>query len=217
MRQKLAIWGASSHALVAADAIRLGDEYEIVGFLDDFTPGRKGESFCGAKVLGGKELLPLLRSEGVHTIFVGIGDCRARLEVSSVVRDEGFQLATVVHPRAIVARDSSLGCGTLVVAGAVVNPAAKVGESVIVNTGASVEHECVIEDGAHISAGVHLGGQVFVGRGALVEIGSTVARGINIGAESIIGAGSVVLHDIPVGVLAYGVPARIIRKTGAAG
>ena len=37
-------------------------------------------------------------------------------------------------------------------------------------------------------------------------------RRVHIGSDVMIGAGSVVLQDIPDGVLAYGVPAAVIRK-----
>ena len=36
--------------------------------------------------------------------------------------------------------------------------------------------------------------------------------GVTIGDGAVIGAGSVVTHDIPAGVLAYGVPCRVIRE-----
>jgi acetyltransferase-like isoleucine patch superfamily enzyme len=39
-----------------------------------------------------------------------------------------------------------------------------------------------------------------------------VIDGIQIGARAIIGAGAVVVRDIPNGVVAYGTPARVIRK-----
>ena len=52
----------------------------------------------------------------------------------------------------------------------------------------------------------------FVGR----CIGSVVREGVHIGSDVMIGAGSVVLHDIPDGVLAYGVPARVVRQTSPA-
>lgn len=39
-----------------------------------------------------------------------------------------------------------------------------------------------------------------------------VLDGIHIGKGSIIGAGSVVNRDIPAGVIAAGVPARVIKK-----
>ena len=40
MSKKLAIWGASNHALVVADIVRLLGDYEIVGFLDSVNPER---------------------------------------------------------------------------------------------------------------------------------------------------------------------------------
>lgn len=212
MRQKLFIWGASGHALVVADAVRLQGEYEIVGFIDDVNPERAGAQFCGATILGGREQLEALAREGVNSLIFGFGNCRARLELFETVRKKGFRLATVIHPRAVVATDVLVGAGTLIAAGAVLNAAAKIGENVIVNTGASVDHECLIEDGAHICPGVRLAGRVSVGRATWVGIGATVVDGVSIGADAIVGAGAVVVGDIPSGVLAYGVPARVIRK-----
>ena len=40
----------------------------------------------------------------------------------------------------------------------------------------------------------------------------TVCGGVTIGSGTVIGAGSVVTHDIPAGVLAAGVPCRVIRE-----
>lgn len=37
-------------------------------------------------------------------------------------------------------------------------------------------------------------------------------QGIKIGADVTVGAGSVVVKDLPDGVTAFGVPAKIIRK-----
>lgn len=212
MGEKLVIWGASGHALVVAEAARSRGEYELVGFLDDVRPGRAGEEFCGARVLGGREQLGALSGAGVGHLIFGFGDCRARLGLAGLARAEGFRLATIVHPRAFVAAGASVGAGSFLAAGALVNAAARIGENVIVNTGASVDHECVVEDGAHICPGVRLAGRVFVGRGAWVGIGATVVDGVRVGAGALVGAGAVVLADVPAGSVAYGVPARVIRK-----
>lgn len=40
----------------------------------------------------------------------------------------------------------------------------------------------------------------------------TVLQGVTIGSHTIVGAGSVVTRDLPPGVIAAGVPARVIRK-----
>lgn len=40
----------------------------------------------------------------------------------------------------------------------------------------------------------------------------TILSGVTIGDNSTIGANAVVTHDIPAGVIAAGVPARVIRQ-----
>ncbi|MBL1200339.1 MAG: acetyltransferase [Nostoc sp. GBBB01] len=212
MTSKLLIWGASGHALVVADIIRLQRIYEIVGFLDNVNPQRHGENFCGSQILGGQEHLDSCKDKGIKYIIFGFGDCQARLKLSESIYKKGFSLATAIHPTAIISADVSIGAGTVIAAGAVVNPGSKIGQNVIINTCASVDHECMIEDGAHICPGVRLAGRVTVGRAARVGIGATVIDRVRIGADALVGAGAVVVNDIPDDVLAYGVPARVIRK-----
>ena len=48
MREKLVIWGAGSTAMIVADIVRLRDQYEIVGFLDNVNLDRAQTEFCGA-------------------------------------------------------------------------------------------------------------------------------------------------------------------------
>jgi acetyltransferase EpsM len=201
--------------MVVADIIQLAGEFELVGFLDDLYPDRWSSTFRGLPILGGREHLRLLRESGISNLIVGVGDNTARLSLAELARREGFRLATTIHPGAIIARDVTVADGSVVAAGVVVNPGASIGESVILNTCASIDHECRIADGAHISPGVRLAGGVSIGRAAWVGIGATVVPRVAIGAHSVIGAGSVVLHDVPDGCTAYGVPATIIRTPPA--
>jgi acetyltransferase-like isoleucine patch superfamily enzyme len=54
-----------------------------------------------------------------------------------------------------------------------------------------------------------------VGRGAWIGIGATIIDRVRIGEYSVVGAGAVVVSDIPAGVVAYGVPATVIREATA--
>lgn len=201
MAHRIVIWGASGHALVVADILRLSGMYEIVGLLDDADPRRDF-------VIGGREQLDRLRNDGVEWLIIGVGDCAARMKLAAVAVEKGFSLATAIHPRAIVAAGVEIGPGTVVAAGAVINPGSRIGANVIINTSASVDHECVIEDGAHVGPGVNLGGKVTVGSGSWIGIGATVKDGIVIGARSIVGAGAVVLRNVPDQTVVFGVPAK---------
>ena len=153
VKQGLVIWGASGHALVVAEIIRLMNTYQIIGMIDDMKPERAGSEFAGYEVLGGRESLDSLWERQVRTMIVGFGNCHGRLQVARFLRERGFLLATAVHPRATVAADVSIGDGSVIVAGSVINPAAAIGENVIINTGSSVDHECVIGDGGYIAPG----------------------------------------------------------------
>lgn len=210
--QKVVIWGASGHALVVADIIRLMGGYQVEGYLDNVNPQRAGEPFGSEVVLGGEEQLPGLRSAGVGLIAFGIGDGAARLALADVAENAGFGLFTAIHPSATVAEDVRLGAGSVLCAGSVVNPGAQLGRLTIVNTCASVDHECEIGDAVHLSPGVHLAGRVSVGDGTAVGIGAVARDGISVGKGCIIGAGAVIVGDLPDNVLAYGVPAKVVRE-----
>jgi acetyltransferase EpsM len=210
-RRPLAVWGAAGHALVVADIVRMRGEHDIVAFLDDVNPDRKGRPFAGASIVGGRDELANLRAQGVEDVVLAFGDCPGRLRLAEFVRQQGFSLVTLVHPATTIAVDAVIGPGCVIVAGSVINPRARLGANVIVNTGATVDHECVLDDAVHLGPGVHLGGRVTVGTAAWVGIGAVVKDGVRIGAGSIIGAGAVVLDDIPAGVVAYGTPARAVR------
>lgn len=61
-------------------------------------------------------------------------------------------------------------------------------------------------DGLEISKPIVVGDKVWIGAHA------TICGGVTIGEGSVVGANALVLHDIPAGVVAAGVPARVIRK-----
>ena len=212
MLKKVVLWGASNHATVVADIIRLQGIYDLAGFVDDVDPERAGEQFCGAAVLGGREQLKLMRAQDVTHMMMAFGNNRARLRLAAIARKHGYQLATAIHPNAVIASDVAIGAGTAVMAGAAINSGAKVGENAIINTGAIVEHGSTIGDGALVNARAVVAGNVIVGTAATIEIVAIVVANLMIGADAVVGAGAVVLKDIPDQTLAYGNPARIIKK-----
>lgn len=212
MMKPVVVWGASGHALVVADIIQITKNYRIIGFLDDVNPHLHKSNFCNSTILGGREQLGNLKSQGIDHITIAIGNCSARQKLSGYSQTQGFKLITIVHPSAILSKEVTIGGGTVICAASVVNSGSHIGENVIINTGSTVDHECTIEDGVHISPGVHIGGRARVKQGTWVGIGAVISDRITIGENSIIGAGAVVVRDIPPNVVAYGIPAKVVRS-----
>lgn len=207
---EIVVVGAGGHARVVADVIRLAGEFRIHGFVDQAT-NRAGESFAGARIIGGDQELDDVLRGGVAHAAVAVGDNEARLRIGEDLMRRGFQLPALIHPTAIVAGDVVMGDGALLCAGAIINPASRLGRFVIINTGASVDHDCIIGDGVHIAPGAHLGGHVRVGARTLIGLGASIKPGIRIGERATAGVGAAVVQDVSDGTTVVGVPARETR------
>lgn len=211
-KRPLVIWGATGPALVVADIVRLCGQFEIAGYLDNLNPQRKGERLGGAEVLGGAEALDPLLEAGVRHMTFAFQNNRARLKLAEQVKAKGFELVSAIHPTASIAAGAAIGAGTVVRAQSAIGPQTRIGECCIIGYGAMVSHDCKIGDGVHLSSGVNVAGTVSVGRASWVGLGATIIDPRSVGRDCLIGAGAVVTNDIPDGVVAYGVPAKIIRQ-----
>lgn len=191
------LFGASGHAKVIMDILTASGE-KIDALIDD---NEKFNELNGYKVLHGvTDASPIIVSIGVNAIR------------KKVVEKLTGEFGTAIHPSAIVSPSAKIGEGTVVMAGAIINADAVIGKHCIINTGASVDHECVIGDYCHIAPHATLCGQVHVGEGSMVGVGACVIPCKNIGSWCTIGAGAAVVKDIPDGVTAVGVPAKVINQ-----
>lgn len=203
-RSRLYVIGAGGHAkVVLATALAQGWSRDAVHLVDD-SPAAQGRVLLGQMVEGTSA--PVLSDPGALAVLaIGANAARARLAAQARCR-----FATLVHPAATVHESVRLGAGTVVFAGAVIQPDATLGEHVILNTGASIDHDCHIGDVVHLAPGTRLAGGVRIGAGSFVGIGAVVLPGVGLGRDVTVGAGAAVIRDLPDGVTAVGVPARVL-------
>ncbi len=209
---RLVIAGASGHARVVADVVRSRDDRRVVGFLAPDLP--PGASVDGDPVLGDDdELAEIARAGGADGWVCGMGDNARRRGVTERLGSLAPELPNpaVVHASATIAPGVVLGAGTVVMAGVVINVGTSIGRGCVVNTSASVDHDGEISDFANLSPGVVLGGGCRVGSGSFVGLGAKVIHNVTIGRDTVVGAGALVTRDLPDNVVAYGIPARVVR------
>lgn len=204
----ITLLGAGGHALVVAQAARLGG-IPINGAHDDDPDAPLLSGGDAPKHLGS---LAALAGQTPHRWVLALGDLGARRAWIDAL-DGSRAAGPVVHPDAFVAPDATLGPGVFVGPGAVVHTRAAIGAHAIINSGAIVEHECVVGINAHIGPGGVVCGRVRIGADTLVGAGSSLIPCLTVGAGVTIGAGSVVVRDIPDRVTAMGSPARVAARS----
>jgi sugar O-acyltransferase (sialic acid O-acetyltransferase NeuD family) len=166
--KRLLILGAGGHGRSVAEAVNLGTEFELVGFLDDGCP--KADI---APVLGPTASLADHRAQADFAI-VAIGNNRVREGCFERLRAAGFELATVIHPRAFVSPSARTEPGCAVMAGAIVGTEAILEAGAIVNSGAIVDHHCRMEAFSHLGTNACMAGHSILGRGAWMQAGSAL-------------------------------------------
>jgi sugar O-acyltransferase (sialic acid O-acetyltransferase NeuD family) len=207
------IVGGSGHGKVVIDVVEQSGAFHVLGILDAKIP-------CGQRVLGypviGNEndLAAIIRTQQVEGLFLAVGDnwLRWRISQSLKTASPAIRFPTAVHPSAQLARTVRLGPGTVVMAGCVVNSDTTIGDFCILNTLCSVDHDCRL--GNYVSFAPHAcaGGNVEVDDYSAVCLGANIIHGVKIGAHAVVGAGATVLSDMPPQVVAYGTPARVVRR-----
>lgn len=206
------IIGASGHAKVVIDAATSQQHFEVIGLLDE--QKQIGEQHFGKPILGRQSnIAEIMKEHQVELAFVAIGDNAIRAKVVDQLEEAVPELrfAVIVHAKAIVAKQSEISPGTLVLAGAVVNANAHIGKHCIVNTLASVEHDVMMADYVSLAPGAITGGNAVIRAFSAIGLGANILHGVTVAEECVIGAGATVIHDIPANSVALGLPAKVIR------
>ncbi|MAZ66490.1 MAG: transferase [Kangiellaceae bacterium] len=211
--KNICIIGSSGHAGAAIDVIEKEGRYCITGLIDRFR--EPNEVVHGYPILGSEDNLPeLCNSLALYGVFVAIGDNLVRSRVVEYIKNScpSLPFITAVHPSSSLAKNVTVGDGTIVMSGVSVNAGCTIGESCILNTGASLDHDSTMKDFSSIAPGVVTGGNCVIGQASAICIGATLVHNVHIGDNSIIGAASLVLDSMGPYVIAYGSPAKVIRK-----
>jgi sugar O-acyltransferase (sialic acid O-acetyltransferase NeuD family) len=209
----IVVIGSSGHAKVAIDVIEREGKYHIAGLIDSLKPA--GETVFGYKILGAEDkLAALVSSEEVQGGLIAIGDNWKRHLVAEKIKSliPQFGFVTTIHPSAQVGRGVTIGDGSVLMAGAIANSDSHIGGFCILNTKASLDHDSVMEDFSSLAPNATTGGKVVIGMFSAVSLGASIIHGVKIGEHSVLGAGALAVDDIPHHSVAYGTPAKIMRK-----
>lgn len=192
------LYGASGHGKVIAE-IAEENNVLIEAFID--------QNILIKDLLGYK-VIHSVPQENVDAL-ISIGNNFTRKSIAD--SNPALRFISLIHPKSVISRKSTVDVGTVVMGGVTINPETKIGKHCIINTNSSIDHDCIIEDFVHISPNAALAGDVQIGEGTHIGIGANIIQGIKIGKWCTIGAGAVIIKDIPDGATVVGNPGRIIK------
>jgi len=213
MKKNIVIFGGGSHCLCILDLIETSVDFEIIGIIDSIA--EIDAQIKDYKVIGRQnELSKLVKQYNIEGGIIAIGDnySRSLLSQEILLQVPDFNFVNIIHPSTIISKNASIGSGNVFMAGVIINIGAIVKDHCIINTGSQLEHFSIMENYSSLSAGVITGGYAVFKKFSAIALGVTVFDRVTIGENTVVGSGSLVTKDLPDNVLAYGVPAKVIKN-----
>ena len=148
-------------------------------------------------------------------LFIGVGKLSSKKTVFDFFYKNYLidvnRYYNILHPCTDIAENAIKGSGNFFNYGVTMGPFSTIGNFVTVNRHVGIGHHTKISDFCVLNPGVNIAGFCEIGDDTVIGMSANIIDGIKIGRNVIIGACSLVNKDIPDNVVAYGVPAKIIR------
>ncbi|MEU9131179.1 acetyltransferase [Kitasatospora sp. NPDC048540] len=205
MTESLWIAGAGGVGREALDTA-LAAGVPVAGFLDDRAHG--------GTVRGLPVLAPDRLPAGARYL-VGIADPAVRRRLAALLDGLGGAATTLVHPRALIAPETELGPGCLVMGGAYVSSGVRLGAHSQVHYNATVGHDSVLGERVTVYPGGNVSGSVLLEDDTTVGSNAVVLQGRKVGRGAFVGAAAVVTRDVAADTVVVGTPARQLRRSDA--
>lgn len=214
MKEKIAVFGAGDLGREIVVLIRqismVYDNWSIEGFYDDNI--KNGSEINGVTVLGGIEELNQ-RIEPLNLVLA-VADSELKKKLVNKISNALVKYPVLIHPS--VNHDDfqnlKFGEGSIICAGNVFTTDIQIGSHVLLNLHCTVGHDCIIGDFSNIMPGVNISGKVTLEEGVYIGTGAKIINYVTIGKYTTIGAGATVVNNIESDSVAFGTPARIIRR-----
>ena len=159
------------------------------------------------------ELIPVVADwrfpQGFERFVVAVAEPRVkRILVARALESGLVPSPTLVHPRAIVRPDCTLGVGGMIVAHSQLTTHATIGDYVLI-LDSTVGHHDVVGDYTTCFPGCKVSGDVVLGADVLLGAGTVIRNGVRVADGVVTGASACVVRDIDEpGVTVAGVPAK---------
>lgn len=213
---KLAIYGAGGLGRELLELARQINKYkqtwsDIIFAVDEKYYDPNNDEINGAKVIPYDTLISQNSCDGLNFV-IAQGEPIHRKGLKDKINNQGFELATMIHPSVDIPDSTKVGIGAIIKSWCVISCNVTIGENVLIQSSVIIGHDSVVGSNSVLSGASILAGNVNIGASTYIGINSCVKERLSIGRDTIIGMGSVVFRDIGDEVIALGNPARVMKK-----
>lgn len=208
--KKLAIIGAGEFGKQVKEMALLSDEYDPIGFFDDYSEDKQFERL---PVLGKiDDINDQFMEDRFDALFVAIGYNHLRFKQRLMRRFSRIPFANIIHPTAYIEGKATIGKGICLYAMTYIGPGVVLSDGVVVNMYSYIPHDNKIGECASFSGGVNMGGKTDIESCTFVGLGCTVSDNLTICGDVFIGAGALVVKNIIEPGIYIGSPAKKMNR-----
>jgi sugar O-acyltransferase (sialic acid O-acetyltransferase NeuD family) len=207
----------------------IGKIAEVIYYYAKEECGYQVAAFCVDKQYKTQETfqqLPVVAFEEVETsyppqtfdMFVAVGyhDLnRLREKKCQEAMAKGYNLVSVISPRANVPKNVTTGWNCFIMSPAIVHPCVQVGNNVFIWSGAMVAHHSVLEDHCWLTSCCNISGNVRVGANTFAAVNATVGHSVTIGKNCFLGANTLVTKNLEDDKVVIAESAKPLRLTSS--
>jgi sugar O-acyltransferase (sialic acid O-acetyltransferase NeuD family) len=210
MKPRVAFIGSGELAIHIAHYLVEDNQYEVVGFFDDYCTTDK--TLDGYQFLGKISTIPKLFQENIFDkLIIAIGYTRMEYREELFNDFKGkIPFATFIHSSCYVDPTSKIGEGVIVLPKCLLYFNSVLEDNVFVQVNSLIT-DSVINSHTMISASVSIAGRCKIGKCCNLGIGTIVINDVTIADHVQTGGGAVVVKDILESGLYVGVPAKKIK------
>ena len=210
MKDKLIIYGAGEFGSLILNLVQYHPEISIVAYGDD-NPKFENSNIDGKPIYSFKNLLKFSEKNNITNAISAIGNNVIRAEKFKKLKENGFKMISLVHPKALIDTKVKFGENVIIEMGTALHTNSTIGNNVFLGGDALIGHHNKIGNHVLIGGNVSLGGSVVIEDFASIGVGASIKPGVRIGKGAVVGVGSVVINDVDPNSIVVGVPAKPIN------
>ena len=207
--KNIIVFGAGEFGTLIQNVMSYNRDFQIAAFGDDNMD--KSKITTGDVPLFNQgDLFQFAKENEIQTAIMASGNNRVRAVKYNLFKDAGFEMLSIVHPKALIDTEVVYGDNVIIEMGTAIHTHSKIGNNVFLGGDALIGHHNIIGNHVLVGGNASFGGAVVVEDYASIGVGSSIKPGVTIGKGAVVGVGAVVIKDVEPGTTVVGVPAKPI-------